>query len=250
MKRLFPQFDVDYISGVMSLRRPQKTSLKRLADILEEVQLSKDMPLDSALETVNNLFPICKDFERNFMSLTFALATGVGKTRLMGAFITYLYCQYGYRNFFVVAPNLTIYNKLKSDLGDPGSKKYVFKGCSCFAARPPRVYADDEYRQKPLDFATSDVNLFVFNIDKFNSLDASMRKFNEYLGESFFAQLANLDDLVMLMDESHHYRAKSGMQALNELRPILGLELTATPLVNSGSRQIPFKNVVFEYPLS
>ena len=36
MKRLFPQFDVDYISGVMSLRRPQKTSLKRLADILEE----------------------------------------------------------------------------------------------------------------------------------------------------------------------------------------------------------------------
>ena len=250
MKSPFPQFDVDYISGVMSLRRPQKTSLKRLADILEEVQLSKDMPLDSALETVNNLFPICKDFERNFMSLTFALATGVGKTRLMGAFITYLYCQYGYRNFFVVAPNLTIYNKLKSDLGDPGSKKYVFKGCSCFAARPPRVYADDEYRQKPLDFAASDINIFVFNIDKFNSLDASMRKFNEYLGQSFFDQLANLKDLVMLMDESHHYRAKSGMQALNELRPILGLELTATPLVNSGTKQIKFKNVVYEYPLS
>ena len=250
MKRLFPQFDVDYISGVMSLRRPQKTSLKRLADILEEVQLSKDMPLDSALETVNNLFPTCKDFERNFMSLTFALATGVGKTRLMGAFITYLYCQYGYRNFFVVAPNLTIYNKLKSDLSDFNSKKYVFKGCSCFAARPPRVYADDEYRQKPLDFAASDINIFVFNIDKFNSLDASMRKFNEYLGKSFFDQLANLDDLIMLMDESHHYRAKSGMQALNELRPILGLELTATPLVNTGTKQIKFKNVVYEYPLS
>ena len=250
MKRPFPQIDVDYISGVMSLRRPQKISLKRLADILDEVQLSKDMPLASALETVNNLYPICKDFERNFMSLTFALATGVGKTRLMGAFITYLYCQYGYKNFFVVAPNLTIYNKLKSDLGDPGSKKYVFKGCSCFAARPPRVYADDEYRQKPLDFAASDINLFVFNIDKFNSQDASMRKINEYLGESFFDQLSKLDDLVMLMDESHHYRAKSGMQALNELRPILGLELTATPLVNSGTRQIPFKNVVYEYPLS
>ena len=250
MKSPFPQFDVDYISGVMSLRRPQKTSLKRLADILEEVQLSKDMPLDSALETVNNLFPTCKDFERNFMSLTFALATGVGKTRLMGAFITYLCCQYGYRNFFVVAPNLTIYNKLKSDLSDFNSKKYVFKGCGNCFSRPPRVYADDEYRQKPLDFAASDINIFVFNIDKFNSLDASMRKFNEYLGQSFFDQLANLKDLIMLMDESHHYRAKSGMQALNELRPILGLELTATPLVNSGTRQIPFKNVVYEYPLS
>ena len=208
------------------------------------------MPLDSALETVNNLFPTCKDFERNFMSLTFALATGVGKTRLMGAFITYLYCQYGYRNFFVVAPNLTIYNKLKSDLSDSNSKKYVFKACGNCFSRPPRVYADDEYRQKPLDFAASDINIFVFNIDKFNSLDASMRKFNEYLGQSFFDQLANLKDLVMLMDESHHYRAKSGMQALNELRPILGLELTATPLVNSGTKQIKFKNVVYEYPLS
>ena len=49
MKRPFPQIDIDYISGVMSLRRPQKISLKRLADILEEVQLSKDMPLASAV---------------------------------------------------------------------------------------------------------------------------------------------------------------------------------------------------------
>ena len=31
------------------------------------------------------------DFERDFPSLCFALATGVGKTRLMGAFIAYLH---------------------------------------------------------------------------------------------------------------------------------------------------------------
>jgi hypothetical protein len=42
----------------------------------------------------------------------FALATGVGKTRLMGAFITYLFKAEGIRHFFVLAPNLTIYNKL------------------------------------------------------------------------------------------------------------------------------------------
>ena len=35
--------------------------------------------------------PKVTDFERDFPSLCFALATGVGKTRLMGAFITYLY---------------------------------------------------------------------------------------------------------------------------------------------------------------
>ena len=162
MKKLFPQFDVDYIAGVMSLRKPQKVSLKRLADIVEEAPPCKTPDLETAKRNIHNLFPTFSDFERDFMSVTFALATGVGKTRLMGAFITYLYCQCGYKNFFVVAPNLTIYNKLKSDLGDSSSRKYVFRGCGCYS-KPPRVYADDEYRQKPLDFDVSDINLFVFN---------------------------------------------------------------------------------------
>ena len=55
------------------------------------------------------------DFERDFASLCFALATGVGKTRLMGAFISYLHLAHGINNFFVLAPNLTIYNKRIAD---------------------------------------------------------------------------------------------------------------------------------------
>ena len=249
MNKLFPNFDVDYLNGVMSLRKPQKTSLKRLADILEEIEPSKNIDLNDALAKVHNLFPTCSNFEREFISLTFALATGVGKTRLMGAFITYLYCNYGYKNFFVVAPNLTIYEKLKSDLGNPADPKYVFKGCGCFS-KPPQVYSDTDYQQKHLDFSDSNINIFVFNISKFNSEKNKMKAMNEYLGESFFDTLANLNDLVLLMDESHHYRAKQGWKALNDLKPILGLELTATPVVTSGSKQKKFKNVVYEYPLS
>jgi len=37
MKALFPQFDVEYISGVMSRRKPQMTLQKRLDNIVEEV---------------------------------------------------------------------------------------------------------------------------------------------------------------------------------------------------------------------
>jgi type III restriction enzyme len=40
------------------------------------------------------------------------------------------------------------------------------------------------------------------------------------------------------------------VRAINELKPILGLELTATPQVESGQRSTPFKNVVYSYPLS
>lgn len=73
----------------------------------------------------------------------------------------------------------------------------------------------------------------------------------ECLGEAYFNYLAGLSDLVLLMDESHHYRADRGMQVINELKPILGLELTATQSgIERSGGPIKFKNVVFEYSLA
>ena len=182
-------YDIDYISGVMSLRKPQKESLVRLDTVLNTVRLSKSANLAASLASVHALYKTCTDFERDFMSLTFALATGVGKTRLMGAFITYLYARHGIRNFFVVAPGTTVYEKLKQDLGNPASEKYVFKGIGCFAALPPRIIADDDYRNKPLELFAADVNIYIFNIDKFNKEDSKMRSVNEYLGNVFMSTL-------------------------------------------------------------
>lgn len=249
MNDRFPQYTTDYISGVMSLRKPQEKSLKILEEIVTSLNMHKGMDLKAALASVRSLCPICTDFERDFMSLTFALATGVGKTRLMGAFIAYLYTQHNIKNFFVVAPNTTIYEKLKRDLSDPSNPKYVFKGLGCFHT-PPEIIADDDYKSRQISLFPSDIRIFVFNIDKFNKEESNMKKINEFIGDSFYDYLSNLPDLVVIMDESHHYRAKRGMKAINELNPLLGLELTATPIVTSGSKQKPFKNVVYEYPLS
>ena len=249
MNNYFPQYTTDYISGVMSLRKPQEQSLKILEEIVNSVSPHKGMNLKAALGTVHAMYPICSDFEHNFMSLTFALATGVGKTRLMGAFIAYLYTQHSIKNFFVVAPNTTIYEKLKRDLNDTNSPKYVFKGLGCFST-PPQIITDDEYKEKTISLYESDIRVFIYNIDKFNKESANMKRLNEMIGDSFYDYLSNLPDLVLIMDESHHYRAEKGAQALNDLKPLLGLELTATPLVTKGSKQVPFKNVVFEYPLS
>jgi type III restriction enzyme len=168
----------------------------------------------------------------------------------MGAFITYLYTQHNIKNFFVVAPGTTIYEKLKDDLSRIGTKKYVFTGLDCFAVNPPNVITGEDYKNKRIAFTDSDVNIYVYNIGKFNSEGTKMRSFNEVLGEAFFDKLSKLDDLVLIMDESHHYRAKAGAKALNDLKPILGLELTATPLFARGQKQVKFKNVVYEYPLS
>lgn len=253
-KILFPEFNIESISASMSLRKPQKLSIKRLDEILSEIDLSKTSNLVQNELDIHSLYPIFSSFEHDFMSLTFALATGVGKTKLMGAFITYLYTNKGVRNFFVVAPNLTIYSKLKNDLGNPSpdNEKYVFKGVSCFATKIPNIWADDDYKNRPAQgIGDSDsVNIYIFNISKFNSDERNMLSINEYLGQSFFDYLKSLDDLVIIMDESHHYRAKSSAAAINALNPVLGLELTATPQVTSGSKNILFKNVVYEYPLS
>lgn len=251
---VYPEFSIDMISNVMSLRKPQRQSIKILDSILDDIHLSKNVNLSDATDTIHDVYPIFKDFEHSFMSLTFALATGVGKTKLMGAFITYLYTNKGVRNFFVVAPNLTIYNKLKNDLGNssPDNDKYVFKGVSCFSIQKPNIWCDDDYRNRP-ERAIGDyesVNIFIFNISKFNSDERNMMSINEYLGRSFFDYLKSLDDLVLIMDESHHYRAKSSARAINELNPILGLELTATPQIQDGNKTTLFKNVVYEYPLS
>ena len=245
----FFKYTTEYISGVLSLRKPQSESLKILDNIVKSVNLNKNADISSNLSIVNSLYPICTSFERDFMSLTFALATGVGKTRLMGAFIAYLYTQHNIRNFFVVAPGTTVYEKLKQDLGNPANPKYVFKGLGCFSSTP-YIIADDDYRDKSIKLDVNDINIFVFNIDKFNKEESKMRSINEYLGQSFYDELAALDDLVIIMDESHHYRAKRGAAALNDLHPLMGLELTATPYVKSGTRQVNFKNVVYEYPLS
>lgn len=132
--------NVNNISARLSLRKPQKESLEILADVLDVIELGKHTPasLKEQLEKINALFPTVTDFEREFPSLCFALATGVGKTRLMGAFISYLYIAKGMKNFFVLAPNLTIYNKLIQDF-TPNTPKYVFKGIAEFAANQPVI---------------------------------------------------------------------------------------------------------------
>src|SRR5450631_1698977 len=101
---------VNAIAGRLSLRPPQKRSLEILDRVCEIAPPSKDADRTAALAAIQAEFPGVTDFEREFPSLCFALATGVGKTRLMGAFISYLHLAHGLNNFFVLAPNLTIYN--------------------------------------------------------------------------------------------------------------------------------------------
>jgi type III restriction enzyme len=253
----------------LSLRKPQEKSLELLVAMVEALSLEKEPDMVAALEAIQGVEPWFDEFERDFPSLCFALATGVGKTRLMGAFIAYLYLTGRSAHFLVLAPNLTIYQKLIQDF-TPNTPKYVFKGISDLAIKPPVIVTGDNYdegrgiRHDQVTNITGDLFsggpvINVFNIAKINAKENKKgaaksglprtRRLMETLGQSYFSYLAELDDLVVLMDEAHRYYAKAGTKAISELKPILGLELTATPKT-IGAKPRQFKNIIYHYPLS
>ena len=250
----------------LSLREPLQEALDIVAQLSGDLSLSK-VPdneeealvfLKSELDKVKNSFTTCTSFQRDFPSVAFSIATGVGKTRLMGACVAYLYLQKGIKNFFILAPNLTIYDKLIEDFGNPAYHKYVFNGISEFVHNRPVIITGDNYNQQGNLFKEGEIRINIFNISKFNSdnkgqkkdgvsLAPKIKRLSEYLGQSYWEYLSGIQDLVILMDEAHRYHADASKNAINELKPILGLELTATPF---DEKQKPFQNVVYEYSLA
>jgi type III restriction enzyme len=262
MQPIDPKRAVTQITQRLSLRKPQAEALRRLDDIVDLLSPSKTIDVAAARDTVRQSYgklsdAIFEDFERDFPSICFALATGVGKTRLMGAFISYLYMIGKSRNFFVLAPNLTIYEKLLADF-QPTSSKYVFRGIEAFAQNAPLIVNAENYEEgrgvRGTDlFGLEGAIINIFNISKINSEvrggnSPRIKRLQEYIGDSYFAYLSGLDDLVLLMDEAHRYRGSAGAKAIAELKPILGLEVTATPK-SVGAKSQDFQNVVYRYDL-
>ena len=80
------QREVNAIAGRLSLREPQKESLKRLASAIEASPAMLQHDRDAAdvatiLVTLKNQFTTLQDFERDFPSMCFALATKNARRR-------------------------------------------------------------------------------------------------------------------------------------------------------------------------
>src|SRR6185312_11787356 len=139
---------------------------------------------------------------------------------------------------------------------------YVFPGIAEFVANPPLIVTGDNYESgigvrfdggRSSDLFGSDVHINIFNVDKINKEESPrgkprMKRLQETIGESYYEYLSKLDDLVLVMDEAHRYRASAGAHAIDGLKPVLGLELTATPKT-VGANSVPFKNVIYSYNL-
>lgn len=225
---------LEEIAGDFDLREPNRKALQTLISTLEE-------GYDPSVMQVLNL------------------ATGVGKTYLMAAFVEYLRRQ-GVSNVMIVTPGKTVQHKTIQNFTN-GSPRYI-PG----AQVPPDVVTPQDYSQyvARLNAGTNlsmhraaPMLAFIFNIQQLiapkdlegnthgGTQDAARRKprrFDENAGV-LFDYLKGLDDLVVIADESHLYSSKAVAfnAALRELAPAATIGLTASPDKKD--------QVIYRYPL-
>jgi len=239
----------------MKLRDPQYDSLQQLEEVLQRhgSSLKKNYTESELASIFKSIFRKTGHFDYSFPSYCFALATGVGKTRLLGACIHLLHKRQGFKNFFVIAPNKTIYDKFIREF-DERDDKYIFEGITDLPKY--RVFTGEDFNRAKAQQSTlwsESFTVYIFNIDKFKSEERVLqtKKIDEYLGESFYQYLSSLPDLIVLMDESHKYKTPIAINAVNGLKPVLGLEFTATPFkkITENEKTGKFENILYEYPL-
>lgn len=268
-----PEQALKYVTNSMSLRVPQAKSLELFAKYLEseagraiiQRMVDKSITTSDLLVKTKEYFKRVPEasgfesFEREFPAFTFALATGVGKTRLMGAFVAYMFLVYGVQHFLIVAPNLTIFRKLNDDFSKPNNPKYVFRGIQEININTTKIITSDNYANQRTDTLFGNkLEINIFNVQQFAQKDMTsergITKSWENAGQSYFDYLKDQKDLVVMLDEAHHYHADAALGALDLMNPMLGLEFTATPYIGTSgsgksSKMGIMKNVLYNYNL-
>lgn len=221
-------------------------------------------------------------FEENWVRYVVKMATGAGKTKVMGLTLVWSYFHKLYetdsplsKNFLVIAPNIIVLNRLKKD----------FEGLKMFVEEPfipENGYDDKDWKndfqvtlhlQDELKQITENGNIFLTNIHRVFFNEEPEQSFETtFLGvkpKSDADTSKGLDlgkvlrsdkikDLVILNDEAHHihdtslawYRSIEDISNKLKLKNGRGISLqsdySATPKHNNGSI---FVQTICDYPL-
>src|SRR5579884_1445209 len=222
-------YDVDRVEEVaarLDLRDPNKQALESIAiEIGQHYAIDgKPPPFEAVVDS----------------------ATGVGKTYILAAALDYLAGE-GVRNFAVITPGRTILDKTVANFTE-GNPKSLLGG---LVARPV-VITSDNFATAAMRATMDDpdeVKLFIFTVQALlkpqTKLGRRTHKFQEGLGEAFYAHLQSLTDLTVFADEHHAYYGAKFSEAVRDLRPWALLGLTATP-----DKKTPPEQIIFRYPLA
>lgn len=171
--------------------------------------------------------------------LGFEMATGSGKTMLMGACTYFLNQRFGIRNFLIVTPASTdIYQKTIRNF-QIGNYESVWAADTPFAFN---LISGDNYTQNLFFDDTKDANIFIFNIAKFGAGATNTDKtwesavWRDESGNTIsIRQFLKDKPLVIITDEAHHAQTQTARRIIKNFLPQLVLEFTATSTEGEAS---------------
>jgi len=205
--------------------------------------------------------------EVQWNNVGFEMATGSGKTLLMGAIIADLW-QRGYKDFLILTPNTILFDKtienftpraVKSIFGDGWNLTY-------------NLVTGNSYRDKTCNYEEDrDVSFYVFNMQKFYDKGTSNNQkdgidtmkgvpyVRRPLEDSLWRDKSGNHTIsfveflcerrpVIISDEAHHYQQKKTKEAILDFLPSTVLEFTATSIEKGESESFGQDNL-YKYPM-
>lgn len=185
--------------------------------------------------------------------LSYEMATGSGKTMLMGASIYYLNKRFGINNFLIITPASTdIYQKTIRNF-QVGGYESVWADDTSFSFN---LITGDNYTQNLFYNTEKDANIFVFNITKFGTNATNTEKtwesaiWKDENGNSVsIKQFLKDKKLVIITDEAHHAQTPVASKIIKNFHPVSVLEFTATAVENERGQDKKNQTIVYKYDI-
>jgi superfamily II DNA or RNA helicase len=185
--------------------------------------------------------------------LSYEMATGSGKTMLMGASIYFLNQKYDIDNFLIITPASTdIYQKTIRNF-QVGNYDSVWADDTPFTFN---LITGDNYSQNLFFDKKKDANIFIFNISKFGSnatnteLTWESAVWQDEKGNNIsIKQFLKDKKLIIITDEAHHAQTKVASKIIRNFHPSAVLEFTATAIEKERGLDKKNQTIIYKYDI-
>lgn len=237
------------------LRNYQLEALFLLDKIFQLSKTSNGRSIENDAETIIQDLMEEIDTEAQFEApfIGFEMATGSGKTMLMGACIYFLNKRYGIDNFLILTPASTdIYAKTIRNFSI-GNYESVWADETPFTFN---LITGENYTENLFYNENHDANIFIFNISKFGKNATNTEKtwessiWRDENGNTIsIRQFLRDKKLVIITDEAHHAQTPNANAIIKKFQPEALLEFTATAIEGKTSDKKKNQTIVYKYDI-
>jgi superfamily II DNA or RNA helicase len=196
---------------------------------------------------------IDKETKEKAPFLSYEMATGSGKTMLMGACTYFLNQKFNIKNFLIITPASTdIYQKTIRNF-TVGGYESVWADDTPFTFN---IITGDNYTQNLFFDKTKDANIFIFNISKFGTNATNTERTwesavwqDEHGNNISIKEFLKGEKLVIITDEAHHHQTPAAKKIITNFHPTAVLEFTATAVEAERGQDKKNQQIVYKYDI-